>query len=78
MSLLATQTCCSEHATRMAQEYLRCALVRDSEHVQRTAFGPLQEVWYPTVLVGQGGRTSRASVLLDSRGKEDIDINSRF
>jgi hypothetical protein len=47
MSLLATQTCCSEHATRMAQEYLQCALVRDSEHAQRTAFGSLQEVWCP-------------------------------
>lgn len=29
MRLLATQTCYSEHATRIAQEYLRCAPTRD-------------------------------------------------
>ena len=32
MRLLATQTCCSEHATRMAQEYLRCAPTRDRRY----------------------------------------------
>ena len=34
MSLLATQRCCSEHATRMAQEYLRCAPTKDRGHDQ--------------------------------------------
>jgi len=32
MRLLATQTCCSEHAMRMAQEYLRCAPTRDRRY----------------------------------------------
>jgi len=32
MSSLATQTGCSEHATRMSEEYLRCAPARDRGH----------------------------------------------
>jgi hypothetical protein len=48
--LLATQTCHSEHATRMAREYLRCAQTKDSEppapaHNVRVTAGVGAQLW---------------------------------